>query len=406
MFENKKKYQNAFAFRFPSDGEWLFLLTFFVCLVCCCAVISHENFDTFFFHVIFLVVSVFFVFLSDLSENSKLSLFLFFGGVFLLAFPMAFRNLTGIDDRTYEIVYLSLAKEDAQNLSLISGMEKGYLFLNVILSKFFGLNYLPVQTIVCYMSFLFWGIGIWNYRGKCCLSVMILLLWSNYYFFVLSAGLVRIFIALPILFIAFNMISKKKIWHFIVLTILASCFHKSALIGFVCLPLFWENALEHWKRYVVIVFFVTPFVFLSVAKFLVPILGARYAGYGNVGDVVFSLGRFDMFPMLFFCGYFLQFVESKNRNEFIVGMILLSFSIIFSVWSSMVPLGRLIFYANLGILIMGSKVFKQKPVGIIELFAPSFFIVYSFFYVMHCCFLNPNPLFADYLYPYECYLFN
>ena len=390
-------------FRFPTDAEWLFVVTLVLSLTVSFFFIPQTNTDTYLLYVSFFLLSTFFVFLSDLSNNKRVGIFLFAIGMILLGSIMAFRNKTGIDDYAYEKFFLKVVNGDIKDVFLHADLETGYLFLNFIIASLGITDYCYAMTIISYLSFLFWGLAFWRYRERCNLSVMILLLWSNYYFFVLSAGLVRIFLSLPLALIAIEMISSKKIKSFVFMVLAASLFHRSALILLLLTPLFFEKIIDHWKLFVGSLTFLIPVFFVFIAKVIVPMLGSRYANYGNIGELSASIGKFDILPLWIMGFYYFQFIQKTNKRLYTLGMVTLSLSIIFSICSSLVPLGRLIFFANLGILIIASNIFKQKPVGIFEMFVPCIFVVYSCIYVMHTNFLNPFNM--AHLFPYQTYLF-
>lgn len=397
------KTKDPIEFRFPVDAEWLFITTLILCVAIFAFFIPTANLSTYLLYVSFLLLSEFFVFLSDLSNHKLASLFFFTLGIVIFGSLMAFRNKTGIDDRTYELIFTHIQNNDLSHSLISSNIEKGYILLNYITS-FLGItNYCHVITITSYISFLFWGIALWRFRKKCNLTVMVLLLWSNFYFFVMYAGLVRIFISLPIALIAYDLVSQRKIKSFLIMVILGSLFHRSAFILLILTPLFKDSVVYHWKSFTATLFILMPIVFFFVAKVIVPFLGARYSSYGIIGAFNISIGKFDILPLWIIAAYFFQFVDSESKKTYTLGIIALSLSMFFSIWSSLVNLGRLIFYANLGILIIASCIFKQKPVGIIEKFTPCIFVVYSFVYVMHTTFLN--PLCTNYLFPYRSYLF-
>ncbi len=390
------------SIRFPSDAEWLFLATTFLCVFVFSFFIPADNLNTYILYVGFLLSSLFFIFLSDLITDSFPKKVIYIWGLFLFGFLMAFRDKIGIDDYVYERIFIRIEKYGILYEANRSDLEKGYLGLNYLIALMGIKNYTFVQSIICYISLIFWGMAFWKLRNKCNLSVLFLLLWSNYYFFVMYAGLVRIFLALPIALIAVVYIIQKKVKHAIFFILLASLFHKSAFITVLLVPLMYERVFSHWKVYVSSLFCAIPFLFIFISKILVPILGARYAGYGNIGVFTISLGAFDILPLLLIGIYFSQFVDELEKREYVIGLFLMILSIVFSIWSSLVSLGRLIFFANLGILIVASNIFKQKPMGFIEKFVPCIFIVYSFVYVVHTNFLNPISM--EYLFPYKSYL--
>ena len=70
-------------------------------------------------------------------------------------------------------------------------------------------------------------------------------------------------------------------------------------------------------------------------------------------------------------------------------MILISFSIIFSLYASMVHIGRVIFYANIGIIIVISCILKLKSNDMLDLGIKFTLVFYALFYLMHTTILNP-----------------
>lgn len=375
----------------------------------CYGIIPYVNQSTFAIYayslIISLCLSVYYQWISSTGKH----LFLFYLSVFVLGFLMALRAQTGIDDAVYKEIFERVSDLSILEYFTTSGVEKGYLLVNYLLHHLTGGNYNITQAFISFGTFFLWGVAI-KEQGVYNISIPVILLfiWSHYYFFVQSAGLVRIFIAIPIVWYALSFVWKGDWKKFVIWIGIASFFHLSSLIMLVFIAFFWKDGyfFRHWFLYLILCGIIIGFSFLAIAHFLVPLLGERYLQYAETKAFSFSLRSFDTFPILIIAVYYLHTRMNKvlliERKRYIVAIVLISLSIVFSVMSSMVPLGRMMFYANLGILMVSSSIlgsFRRKLEDVLLILL---FVAYALVYVMHTTLLNPIQ--ADTLFPYYSFL--
>lgn len=372
-----------------------FSIFLFLALIFCSTFFTQEQYGTFCIYALLLYASCFLSFIGQKLFVENTSKKITYLSMLILGSAMAFRAQTGIDDTVYEEIF-----RNVQGLSLVEyftnfGIEKGYLFANYILYYLTCGNYNIAQAIISFFTFLLWGYAILNQGIKNInLSIILLLLWSHYYFFMLSAGLVRIFIAIPLVWIALRFVWDKNLKRFIGGIILASLFHISALIMLIFIPFIIKSdyAFKYWKRFVLLLGIVICILFILIARILVPLLGGRYENYSEIQSLTFSFASFDILPIWIIAYFYFRKIKMTSeleRKRYIIGMVLLSFSIIFSIASTIVPLGRVIFYSNIGLLIVMSSIFNLKGRqyrGII--FTKMLFIIYALVYVMYTTLLN------------------
>ena len=346
------------------------------------------------------------IYLSEISENKKVSFCFFWLGLAALGYPMAFR-LPAVDDLSYQDIFNQANYYNLSSYFKASGVENGYLLLNWFFCRFIDNEYNHFQAFCAYITFVIWGIAFRrnsNHKGN--IMFMVLFLWSHLYFFVLSAGLIRIFMSLSMSYIALQYIWKDQWKIFLLWIVLASFIHLSSLILLLFLFFYYKRKLfyDHWILFVFLTFFIVLFSLIGMAQFLVPILGDRYEGYGNVDAIDFSLGSFTTLPIWIACYYYYKTLSSVSvdyRKKYVIGMILISLSIIFSIASSAVHVGRIIFYAYLGLLIVISSIFQIRTRTISDMILKCLLIIYPIVYVMVTTLTNQSQ---SRLFPYQSFL--
>ena len=385
----------------------VYALVLIIGLFFCSKALPVENRLTFINYAGSLLLSMSCIYLSEIVENKKISFLLFWIGIAIIGFHMAFRVPDSYDDDDYRRLF-----NKAENINLwdyfkVSGQEKGYLFLNWILYRWLDGDYNYFQVTITYFTFILWGIGIRNNGKKDGNEMwMVLFLWSHYYFFVINAGLVRIFMALPLVLIGIQYIWKDKWKLFTICVILASLLHMSSLVMllFLIFHLRQKFFYKNWIAFVFLTLFIVIFSLITMARYLVPVLGERYEGYGNVDSMSLSTGSFTTLPIWLACYYYfknLPKVTEEYRKKYTIGMILLSLSIIFSIATTMVHVGRIIYYAYLGMLIVIPAIFQLKTRNAEELVLKCLLVIYSLVYVMITNMLNK---YQTELFPYETFL--
>ena len=379
---------------------WALLL---IGLYYCNSLIPNSYQFSFQLYAAILIGSMLLVSWSELSFRPFEKGFIFWSGIFVLGSVMAFRSQFGIDDPVYMKLFNRAGEYSYLSYLQSSDIEKGFLSLDYLLYYITAGNYNIAQPTITFLSFMFWGFAL-RAQGKVNIPFMLIILWSHYYFFILSAGIVRMFIVIPIVLYATQFIWKCNLKKYVLVILFASLFHISALIMllFVFFIIKHEWAFKRWWLFLVIIAVLVAFVFLGVGKYLIPILGERYSGYILLtGNFSILLGSFDTLPIVLVALYFKKYfnnLDEESSRRYVVGIVLLILSIVFSVASTMLPIGRIIYYANLGIMIVFSSIFAKRSNNIIDYGAKCLLIIYALVYVMHTNFLNEDQ--NETLFPY------
>lgn len=343
--------------------------------------------------------------LQQLAERRKARRALLVLAVVVLALPMALRAQTGIDDIVYRRMFLRVPNTSFLGYLRTSGtdtagntVEAGYLALNYVLYHLTGGDYNIAQCTITLATFAFFAAAMAREGGDEGLPLQLLLLWSNYYFTMMDGGLVRIFLASSIAYLALTIIFEGNARAFIGLVVLAAFFHVSALTMLIVLPLGKMKELEtRWGTYVLAFAALMPVLFLVVARFIVPLLGSRYSGYGNVSSLSLSIGSLDKVPLFALCA--MRLGSSKEREaprSHYICLVLMALSTIISVCSSMVSLGRLVYFTNLSIVYLCPRASLRFDGSAFDYFMPALLVVYAFVYVGYTRFLGapiPGTLF-------------
>ncbi len=385
----------------------VYITVLIIGLFFCTRFFPPEKLPTFEFYSLALISSMLCIYISGQIENNFFSFLFFSLGIFCIGFPMAFRLPVAIDDESYMIVFYGAKDKSLSDFFSFSEQEKGYLILNWIMFRLLEGNYSHFVVFITYLTFIFWGIGFRMAGGKSGSTMfLVLFVWSHLYFFVLNAALIRIFLAVSITFIGIQYIWQDKWKRFVLMILLASSIHMSALIMFIFLLFYLKKKwfYKHWFIFVLITFLVTSISLLFAARYLVPILGDKYEAYAETDSISLSSGSFTTLPIWIACYYYykqLPSVTSIYRKQYIICMILLSLTIIFSISASMVHVGRIIYYAYLGIIILIPSMFQIRTRNISDIILKCLFIIYPLVYIMLTTMLNENQ---TQLFPYQSFL--
>jgi len=357
------------------------------------------------FYGVIILVSVAFAALAQKSKTQFFFNIFLFLSFLVLFFVYGFRNFSAIDDNSYIGIFNNVAEIGWINQFLSTTMEPGYLIINQLVSAFTD-NYLVMQLITSFIPLFLFYYGFKKYRHIISIPTAVFFLCTVLYFQMVSAGLVRMFIGVSIVFIALDFVPKKKPLKYIFLIVLASLFHYSAFFMIV-LSYFAINKTNLSKRasltYITI-FIASPFIFLFVAKFIVPLLGKRYLSYGFVEGINLNLSTFSTLPIILLLLFFYKHFFDIQKSYFKLFVLTYALSLIIFLFGEMVNLGRLIFYAYTALILAASMITKlltedsRKPLysGII--------IPYGFLYVYVTQFTLESHI--PYLFPYNNIFFS
>ena len=354
----------------------------------------------------YLVYSLVFLF-SLLILNTSLNIdnkILYFVAFILLSLIMAFRDHMGIDDGQYEHHFNNACKLGLIEYLASSNLEKGYLLLQYILCRTFISTFFQYQIVFSILTFCLWGWAIRKMRIYCEPIICFCFLWTNWYFLIMYAGLIRIFLAVPIALLALYYFLSGNMKRYFILLLLAALIHSSALfLLIVCIFRYSDKCFEYWKQISFVTILMMPVLFIFVVKIIVPLLGSRHASL-QISSFSFSIEAFEYLPILCLGGYCKNFVADEFENKYYtIGLFLIACSIGLALSKPMVPeLGRTVYYTNFGIPMVASIMFNNQIFNKMNSVSLFILMVFSFVYIMYTAFLNPSAI--PHLFPYVTFL--
>ena len=365
-----------------------------------CIILPREHIWTALFYSGVILGAVLF---AALAENAKTSFSfnIFYSISFLiLFFILGFRNFSGIDDASYTKIFNDVSQHGWIAEFKATTMESGYLLLNAIVSLFTK-NYLYMQLLTSFIPLILFYHAFKKYRSMISLPMAVFLLCTMLYFQMLSVSLVRIFIAISIVVIAYYYIPKKNVKKYISLIVIASMFHYSALFMLVLLyfVIDKDNFSKKSKRFIVLAIIGIPVIFLAIVKLFVPFMGGRYTGYGIIGNLNFEISSFDTIPLIVLLIFYYKKIELKNTDYFKLFLSIFSLSCIIAFYSSMIPLGRLTFYANSAFFLAAPMVSKALNRDYRRIIFYGIIILYGLLYVYSTQFTLECDI--PHLFPYK-----
>ena len=350
-------------------------------------------------YAITFIISIFFGWVYQNKAKTKIGKFFSFLGMIVPPlFVSTFRYNVGVDYKNYELYYNIINFQSRYSVDVLT-FESGFIFINKIAALLFnssrGFFFLSSLTFL-----LFSFIGIIRYKEKISmpLSIMIFLV----FFYSPSFNGIRQLIAVSIVFFALKYAFEKRIWKYLIFIIIASFFHRTALI---CLLLYFlvPSSKEKYKDIdlkfdIVIAFFIilTPFIG-SVLKYLqqfIPLIN-RYSSYiSATGDKNVYFLLYILPPLLILLLYKKNYLKDDIKNLFYIRLMILQ--IPFQFLGAYVPfLDRLSLYVSISQLITLPRlvnIVSKDNKKIIELFIVLWYI---FYYCVVYIYLNANGV-----YPY------
>lgn len=349
-----------------------------------------------FFYLGMIVCSVGLSSLAQLKPDNRIKKIPLVCSFLCLYFVLAFRDVSGVDDPTYQQIFENVNAYGWRIVFLTSFMEPGYLFMCQIVGYFTD-NFYVFQAIASFLPLFFIYKGFIKYSDLIYVPLSLLLFCCTLYFQMLSVSLVRMFIAIGIVFCCtLDALFRGDTRKFVCSILCASMIHYSSLIMLLFLPMTFSPGyvVNHWKKVTFVLSLFLWVLFVMVGK-LAGMIGGRYAVY-EVGDGGFSIASFDTIPFLLMALFGWRAIPHTMWNMYACSIVLLAFSSICTVMSAIAPLGRVIFYMNLSLWILLPAMFKfykyRLTVAIV-------IVLYSFLYLSVTQFWQEQH--AEHLFPYR-----
>lgn len=304
----------------------------------------------------------------------------------LISLLPAFRNTTGTDSPMYKSLFLF----DVPGVNRWVKIEKGYMFLNDFFRK-----WAPYQLFLFFVAFctLFLIIlGLDKYRGSINFYLSSFILLSTLYF--QSFNIMRQCLAVSICFYAIICYVDNKRIRSLVLILIASTIHMSALI---CLFIFITNILYNRKYktfFTILTFLVVGYLVLhrqTLGQLVYAFTGSNYYS-GYITREAFTGGSFinfylkNMFILIIACLYYPMYRKKDGMNVLfvlmIVGYILSSLGAVLDT-----QVGRMgLYFTVLSMVILGYCAANDLKIGQLiisrQIILLSLFIYYILIFAM------------------------
>ncbi|WP_024858898.1 EpsG family protein [Ruminococcus albus] len=345
----------------------IIFLSIISCTFICILLFKNDGRNFFMMYMLLIAGSSCFLKAATFCSNRIVSGFFWLISTFLISYVFCFRNQTGIDDITYKLYFEKAANSSLQEFLSYSEMEIGYKISNYIIFHLSNGNYNVCQFIFSFIPILLFQITFWKKRNELELSVALLYFYMTLYYFIMSAGLVRIFFSVSIIFFGLKYILKNDMKRYIACVLIASLFHYSSLVMFSLLLLLINDGFfyRHIKLLSVILLVIIPIILVIVSKYLAPTLGVRYEGYAlAVNKSTNSLFSFvDKLPFLIIGIFYIPVIQEEDtqtKKEYRLYLVLILLTISVSIGSMWTDLGRIVYYTNCGIILLMSFILKNK----------------------------------------------
>ena len=332
-----------------------------------------------FYILLFLVVSIL-LYYQKKTNNNKYGKYVYI----LLFFVSAFRFDVGFDFMMYWDV-LTVTNIDFEKFH-----NGNYELGNILLFKISRLTGFP-QLFFIFTSFIIIYLvyeTLKSYSSDFAISTMFFL--SLPIFFFNSLGIVRQFVAIAIVFYGVRYLLTKEYIKFAIIIIIASLFHKSAIVSFMLPILFLQRvkfSLVFYLLAIIISFFGSTLI-SYVASFILPDYYVKFyisQKLGVGGDKLLLL-----FQLIAFLFLLIPFKKLETPALFYLN----SFYLGVAFWGALAPFGhagmRGALYFTIFILLIIPEVIKIIPFGK-KLVKESLYVVTLLFYVLTLFLGIKNP---------------
>lgn len=388
-------------------AESYFLFTFYIfAIIVFYLMLPTDCEESKLFYVTTISASFFLAWLSQLNYSKPLNLFFYWSSFSVLLFVLGFRDLTGIDDYQYQIIFEDVRKFGLVQHFVSTTQEPGYLLANYLIGLFTG-NYYIAQFIFSFVALFLFYKSLKKYKDYISVPLSVLLFLSFFYFQMISVSLIRMFIALGIVFYSLDFLIKDKPFKYLFAIIVAATIHYSALfmLIFFFLSLKRDYIYKYWKTIIIYIYISMPIIFFIVSKIAGAILGERFDAYTKITGGDINLMMFSTIPILIIFLIIKKHIPSEKIKLYTITLILFSLAPIIDICNTMVPLGRTIFYSYIGIIILFPTCYRYSKSGISRILLGFIIISYSLLYVFTVQFNNNAVGQTEHLFPYKNILF-
>ncbi|PEU59999.1 hypothetical protein CN395_15295 [Priestia megaterium] len=321
--------------------------------------------------------------------------------MFSLIFTMGFRSpYVGVDDFNYMRIYdnvnhLSTAQYYQQNVT-----EPGYYILNKLVYLVFDDFQWLIIIVTFFTVFCFYKALAYEIENiSLAMAVFIFATTQYFYYF----GIVRLGIAVAIISVAYRYIIRNQKKKFLLLVLLATLFHYSALFSLILL-FARPNYLKGIKKDRILkLAIIVPISFIFIKFFIYPfVVTDRYSNYMESSDVI-SLGFITSMPFFILSLIFFSRLDNKFRNyNFYV--LLYSIKLFTEIFSPLVGIGRMVWYVNLSLSFLLPGIIKNSTDRLSKFLVFVLTILFCVVYAYTSYFGDSSR--GDFMLPYKTFFFD
>ncbi len=301
---------------------------------------------------------------------------------FIILFILVALRETNIGNDTIEYIKLfeNCAKYKWDLLNTSSRFEAGYTIFNIILSyissstRFFMII---MSLIVNYSVYKFLKSNSKNYLFS-------IIIYINLLFFYQSMTMIRQCLAMSIILLAFKYVKEKQLFKYILMVILASCFHITAIVGILIYPIY---HLKINKKRILLLTIATIIISILLEWILpsISVITNRFNYYDlQVGEA--KLANIILFLIYLVFTVFAAFIVINNNkkkdnssNDFYIYVFIIS-AILYAISINAPILARIGHYIAIYSIIAIPNIIYQninKKILLYELIISLFLISYS-----------------------------
>lgn len=331
-----------------------------------------------FYNSVFFLVSLSAALATYHEGKYNVFLFISFG---LLFFILGLRDASGMDDVSYISTFEFLKTGSVLDKWHESHSEIGYMVLNKITNAISS-DYFFHQAVCSLIPLTIICCSIYDYRRISVFYICVVYFISFIYVQMLSVSLVRMFIAISIVFYAMRFLFTSQLKRYVAWVLFASFFHYSAASLLLFAPFAWRNGKYIFQyRIAISLILLECIAVIALAGVMALYVGGRYELYVSTGEMSFNIGQFSSLPFLLFGIYFLKKIGANHKKEYMICLYFTFVGIAMSCLSSIVPVGRVIFYFNLPTMFLFSLWYIESKSQLFRISLSLGVIAYAYLYL-------------------------
>lgn len=299
----------------------------------------------------------------------------------VLIFIMGFREFTvGHDGANYILGYEIANSVSIREFYSIYTTEPGFYLLYKLVYLFFD-DYQWIFIISSVITIILFYKAIAFQINHISLGLAVFVFTTTQYFYYF--GIMRLGIAASIIAVAYKYIINGEKKQFIIMVVLATLFHYSALFSLIFLFIDKKNELEFKSNTIIKLSMLIPLSFLVVRYGLYPFIKAdRYQGYINSSGIV-SMG-FVLSALPFLVLFSLEYTKLSNHSkDFQFYYFLFIIKTVTEMFSPLIGIGRMVWYVNLSMVFLFPALIRINKEWIYKyllfLLMASYCILYSYY---------------------------